>query len=331
MEASMQSSDTTKTSTSWSQPILGVSPQIRGVIDQINRVGPTDASVLVIGESGSGKELVARSIHDRSQRIGKPFIAINCGAVAGNLIETEIFGHEKGSFTGAVRSHEGVFERANGGTLFLDEVTEMPCELQVRLLRVLENRRFFRVGGTQEIVVDVRVIAATNCCPLAAVRDRKLREDVLYRLAAFPIDVPPLRQRGHDVELLARHILDTLNEKARTRKQFSAEAIRTLYRHSWPGNVRELRNAVERAHILADDNVEIAPLVMNGEAAAPVTNALQVPVGSRLEQVERALIEATLQHFEGNKRQAAEVLGCSLKTLYNKLNGYSRAPQFAQS
>jgi DNA-binding NtrC family response regulator len=274
---------------------------------------------------------VARSIHDRSRRAGKPFIAINCGAVAASLIETEIFGHEKGSFTGAVRSHEGVFERANGGTLFLDEVTEMPCELQVRLLRVLETRRFFRVGGAQEIVVDVRVIAATNHCPLAAVRDRKLREDVLYRLAVFPIDIPPLRQRGNDIALLARQFLDTLNAKADTCKQFSAESIQTLHRHSWPGNVRELRNAVERAFILADDAVEIAPLVMNGQEAATAADALQVPVGSRLEQVERALIEATLQHFAGNKRQAAQALGCSLKTLYNKVNVYNREPLFAQS
>ncbi len=315
----------------WSQPILGVSPQIRGVIDQIGRVAPTDASVLVIGESGSGKELVARSIHERSQRADKPFVAINCGAIAGSLIETEVFGHERGSFTGAIRSHAGVFERADGGTLFLDEVTEMPTELQVRLLRVLETCRFFRVGGTQEIAVDVRVIAATNRCPLAAVKERKLREDVLYRLAVFPIDVPPLRQRGSDVELLAQHFLDSLNGKSGTARQFSAESIHTLRRHSWPGNVRELRNAVERAYILSDNRVEIAPLVMNGDSERATNEALQIAVGSKLDQAERALIEATLEHFDGNKRQAAQVLGCSLKTLYNKLNGYHREPQFAQT
>jgi DNA-binding NtrC family response regulator len=309
---------------SLTQSLLGTSPQILKVLEQIDRVAPTDASVMIVGESGSGKELVARSIHERSRRAHGPFVAINCGAFAASLIETEVFGHEKGSFTGAVRSHEGVFERAHGGTLFLDEVTEMPADLQVRLLRVLETHRFFRVGGTQEITVDVRVIAATNCCPLTAVREHRLRKDVLYRLAVFPIDVPPLRDRGRDVEQLAQHFLGALNAQAGTDKRFSTGAMQLLQQHSWPGNVRELRNAVERAYILSDGPVELVPLVMSAwEIATADSGDLRIAVGAKLEEAERSLIEATLEHFDGNKRQAAVVLGCSLKTLYNKVNGYS--------
>jgi DNA-binding NtrC family response regulator len=321
--------------------LLGASAAMREVFRLIERVGPTEASVLLTGESGSGKELAAQSIHDCSARRGKPFIAINCGAIPAGLIEAELFGYEKGSFTGAVRAHAGVFERAQGGTLLLDEVTEMPLDMQTRLLRVLETRKFYRVGASTEYACDVRVIAATNRCPLQAVQSGQLREDLLYRLAVFPIDLPPLRSRGDDVELLAGHFLAELNAQAMTQKRLSALARMTLKQHSWPGNVRELKNCLERAFILADSTLELAPLIQNGNArhAEPVSGGeyarererLDIRVGSRILDMERSLIEATLDYFKGNKRHAADALGCSLKTLYNKLNGYSQSQQCANS
>src|SRR5271167_172192 len=204
--------------------LVGESSAMLQVFRLIEKVGPTEASVLLTGESGSGKELAARSIHDCSLRRGGPFVAINCGAIPAGLIEAELFGYEKGSFTGAVRGHAGVFERANGGTLLLDEVTEMPADMQTRLLRVLQSRKFYRVGASTEYSCDVRVIAATNRCPLTAAQSGQLREDLLYRLAVFPIDMPPLRSRGDDVELLANHFLAELNEQAMTQKRLSAHA-----------------------------------------------------------------------------------------------------------
>src|ERR1700678_2226935 len=233
-------------------PLLGASAAIQEVFRLIERVGPTEASVLLTGESGSGKELTAKSIHDRSLRRGGPFVAINCGAIPAGLIEAELFGYEKGSFTGAMCGHAGVFERADGGTLLLDEVTEMPADMQTRLLRVLESRKFYRVGANIEKSTDVRVIAATNRCPLQAVQSGRLREDLLYRLAVFPIDLPPLRERGEDLELLAAHFLAELNEPGRTQKRLSSLARMSLKQHTWPGNVRELKNCVERAFILGD-------------------------------------------------------------------------------
>jgi DNA-binding NtrC family response regulator len=294
----------------------------------IERVGPTDASVLLTGESGSGKELAAQSIHDRSLRRGGAFLAINCGAIPAGLIEAELFGYEKGSLTGAVHAHAGVFERADGGTLLLDEITEMPMEMQTRLLRVLETHRFYRVGANVELSTDVRVIAASNRCPLQAVRSGQLREDLLYRLAVFPIELPPLRSRGNDVELLAGHFLDELNARAGTHKQLTAHSRMTLKQHSWPGNVRELRNCIERAFILGDQVLELAPLLqsqVSRAAGADDRERLEIRVGSRIHDMERSLIEATLDYFQGNKRRAADALGCSLKTLYNKLNGYSQS------
>lgn len=316
--------------------IIGGSAPMQRVFDMIERVAPTDVTVLVIGESGSGKELVAQSIHERSNRARGPFVAINCGAIPATLIEAELFGYEKGSFTGASRAHAGVFERAKGGSLFLDEITEMPIEMQTRLLRVLETQRFTRVGGTQDVVTDLRVIAATNRDPFRAVKEGKLREDVLYRLAVFPIHVPALRDRAEDVLRLAEHFLAERNRAAGTSKRLSAQARAHLQHHPWPGNVRELKNAVERAFILADDDLDLVPL---GTSAAPSPGAfdatgaaaIHVPVGARLDQAERSLIEATLLHYQGNKRRAAQVLGCSLKTLYNKLKGYAREPVWAES
>jgi DNA-binding NtrC family response regulator len=307
----------------------------------IERVGPTEASVLLTGESGSGKELAAQMIHECSPRRSKPFIAINCGAIPAGLIEAELFGYEKGSFTGAVRAHAGVFERADGGTLLLDEVTEMPLDMQTRLLRVLESRKFYRVGASTEYSCDVRVIAATNRCPLTAVQAGQLREDLLYRLAVFPIDMPPLRNRGDDVELLASHFLADLNSQSMTQKRLSAHARMTLKEHSWPGNVRELKNCIERAFILGDSLLELAPLIQNasrseGADLSPngriaARDRLEIRVGSRIYDMERSLIEATLDYFKGNKRRAADALGCSLKTLYNKLNGYSQRQECANS
>src|SRR5271154_267878 len=248
-------------------PLLGSSAAIQEVFRLIERVGPTEASVLLTGESGSGKELAAQSIHDCSLRRGAPFLAINCGAIPAGLIEAELFGFEKGSFTGAVRGHAGVFERAEGGTLLLDEITEMPLDMQTRLLRVLETKKFYRVGANTELATDVRVIAATNRCPLQAVQSGQLREDLLYRLAVFPVHMPPLRERGNDVDLLADRFLDELNVQAATQKRFTALSRMTLRQHSWPGNVRELKNCVERAFILGDQLLELAPLIQSSAAA----------------------------------------------------------------
>ena len=314
--------------------LLGASSAMLEVFRLIERVGPTDASVLLTGESGSGKELAAQSIHAYSARRAGPFIAVNCGAIPAGLIEAELFGHEKGSFTGAVRAHAGVFERAEGGTLLLDEVTEMPLDMQTRLLRVLETRKFYRVGAGVELSTDVRVIAATNRCPLQAVQNGQLREDLLYRLAVFPINLPALRSRGDDIDLLAEHFLAELNARAHTRKRLSALARMTLKQHSWPGNVRELKNCIERAFILGDEFLELAPLIQNSSSdrgGAGGRERLDIRVGSRIDDMERSLIEATLDYFKGNKRRAADALGCSLKTLYNKLNGYSQNPECANS
>ena len=326
-----------------SDSLLGNSVAMQEVFRLIERVGPTDAGVLLTGESGSGKELAAQMIHECSARRDRPFLAINCGAIPPGLIEAELFGYEKGSFTGAVRAHAGVFERANGGTLLLDEVTEMPLDMQTRLLRVLESRKFYRVGANTEYTSDVRVIAATNRCPLSAVQAGQLREDLLYRLAVFPIDMPPLRDRGDDVELLANHFLAELNAQSGAQKRLSAHARMTLKQHSWPGNVRELKNCIERAFILGDSVLELAPLIQNaarneqGAGAQQSTGTaadrerLEIRVGSRIYDMERSLIEATLDYFKGNKRRAADALGCSLKTLYNKLNGYSQRQECANS
>ena len=310
--------------------LLGESVAMQEVFRLIDRVGPTEASVLLTGESGSGKELAAKSIHQCSARRDGPFLAINCGAIPAGLIEAELFG-ETASPSG-VSVHAGLFARAQGGTLLLDEVTEMPLEMQTRLLRVLETRRFYPVGTNMEIISDVRVIAATNRCPLQAVQNGQLREDLLYRLAVFPVALPPLRSRGDDVELLAEHFLAELNAVGRTQKRLSAVARMTLRQHSWPGNVRELKNCVERAYILGETVLELAPLIQGSTRdAATDRERLNIRVGSRIHDMERSLIEATLDYFKGNKRRAADALGCSLKTLYNKLNGYSQSQECANS
>jgi DNA-binding NtrC family response regulator len=305
--------------------LQGASAAMQEVLRLIERVGPTEAGVLLTGESGTGKGLAARSIHELSARRGKAFISINCGAIPASLIEAELFGIEEAPEAAA---RPGAFERAQGGTLLLDEITELPMDLQVRLLRVLETGRFYRAGASTESACDVRFIAATNRCPLQVVQSGRFREDLLYRLAVFPIEMPPLRDRAADAELLAMHFLAELNRRAQTQKRLSAPACAMLRQHSWPGNVRELRNCIERAFILADSTLELKALVQNGGAER---ERLDIRVGSRIHDMERSLIEATLDYFKGNKRRAADALGCSLKTLYNKLNGYSQSQECVNS
>jgi DNA-binding NtrC family response regulator len=277
----------------------------------------------LIGESGTGKELAAHTVHELSRRRDAPFLPLNCGAVAPQLIETELFGHERGSFTGADRQHKGFFERANGGSVFLDEVTEMTMELQVKLLRVLETGQFTRVGGTSQIATDVRVIAATNRDPEKAVAEGKLREDLYHRLNVFPINLPPLRERGADIEQLAFFFLEEQNSAEGTHKSFSRDAIVRLYQHHWPGNVRELRNYVQRAYIMADDVVE-GDLALTPQAPkADEGTVITIHVGTPLAEVERRVTMATLAYCGQVKRKAAQILGVSLKTLYNRLEAYN--------
>jgi DNA-binding NtrC family response regulator len=310
--------------------LVGSSAPMQEVYNLIARVAPTSASVLIAGESGTGKELVAETIHELSRRKDKGLFALNCGAVSPNLIESELFGHEKGSFTGADKRHLGYFERAAGGTLMLDEITEMSPELQVKLLRVLESGKFLRVGGNDPIEADVRIIAASNRDLTESVKSGALREDLYYRLNVFTIHLPPLRDRGTDIELLAQHFLEILNSAEGTDKRWSPQALRTLAKRPWRGNVRELRNAVHKAYILADreineDAIEASEPIRNGEVTSNADGKLEVSIGSEIAAVEKRLIIATLDHFEGDKRKAADTLGISLKTLYNRLSVYRAA------
>jgi DNA-binding NtrC family response regulator len=302
--------------------LLGASPPMQALYEMLNRVAPTDASVFLIGESGTGKDLAAQTLHLLSRRAKAPFLPLNCGAISPTLIESELFGHERGSFTGAQRRHKGYFERAHTGTLFLDEITEMPIELQVKLLRVLETGAVVRIGGDQAVDVDVRVIAATNRDPLKAVQDGKMREDLLYRLQVFPVMMPPLRERGEDIQLLADYFLGQLNERQGTGKVWSEDSLDRLRTHSWPCNVRELKNVVHRAFIMADHEItpRCLPREVGGDSGS--IRSLNFQVGSSIEDVERRLIMATLDAYAGNKRKTADILGVSLKTLYNRLNTY---------
>ena len=303
--------------------LIGGSPIMQHVYDQIGRVAPTVATVLITGESGTGKELAAQTIHELSRRHKEAFLAINCGAISPQLIESELFGHEKGSFTGATRDHRGYFERANNGTLFLDEITEMPMDLQVKLLRVLETRTFVRVGSDRLIETDIRVIAATNRKPEEAVAEGKLREDLMYRLQVFPLHMPPLRERGDDIMLLAQQFLNQLNQEEQTNKHFSQTTLALLNVYDWPGNVRELKNVVHRAYIMADEIIDNDCLPAGfGSTKAPQGSTLQLRVGATVEEMERQLIYATLEKYGGHKERTAEVLGLSSKTLYNRLRQY---------
>jgi DNA-binding NtrC family response regulator len=304
--------------------LYGNSPVMQNLYRQIDKVAKTALSVLIVGDSGTGKELIAKTVHDKSQRNAKAFIPVNCGAIPASLIEGELFGHEKGSFTGAIHQHIGYFEHASGGTIFLDEITEMAPDMQIKLLRVLETGTFHRVGGTEQIEVDVRVIAATNRDPQVAVKDGRFREDLLYRLAVFPIRVPPLRERQGDIELLAQRFLDQFNAAEKTSKVFSKRALEALGQHSWNGNVRELKNTVHRAFIMADKVVELPGPTQppRNKRAVRREGFLDVWIGTPLLDAQREIILATLAHFDGDKRQAASTLGISLKTLYNRLESY---------
>lgn len=315
-----------------SSKILGRSPAAFALARSIVKAAPTDASVLIIGESGTGKEIVARAVHDRSARRDAPFVALNCGAISPSLAESELFGHEKGSFTGASSTTMGCFERAHPGTLFLDEVTEMPLAMQVQLLRVLETGQYHRVGGTEQLSVDLRIIAATNRDPKEAALAGTFRMDLLYRLAVFPIRVPSLRERRSDIAYLAQRFLDELNHQENAAKVFSPTAMEVLEAYNWPGNIRELKNVITRAYIMADHEISIEPLNSGRRSGSPELKQgfLKIPIGTSLTHAQHALIMATLDHYSGDKRRTALALGISPKTLYNRLEQFRKAPNSAE-
>lgn len=309
--------------------LVGKSPRMQRLFEEIEMVANTDANVFIVGESGSGKEVVANTIHYLSRRRNKPFIAFNCGAISPTLIESEIFGHEKGAFTNAIKRREGYFEMAKGGTVFLDEITEMPIELQVKLLRVLEEGRFRRVGGNDEINIDARIIAASNRDPARAINDGKMREDLYYRLNVFPIEVPPLRNRLEDIPLFSHFFLQKLNETEEKKvEKIDPDFIEALQAYEWPGNVRELRNVINRAFIMARTDtltVECLPDKLAGGRRKRSKDAVTIPLGQPMEEVERIVIEETLNMTDGDRRKTAEILGISYKTLYNKTKKYKSA------
>ena len=312
--------------------LVGSSKKMQEVFHLVEMVAPSTASVLITGESGTGKELVARTIHDLSTRKGKPFIAINCAAIPETLIESEIFGHEKGAFTGALERRVGCFELAEGGTLLLDEIGEMPVATQAKLLRVLEDRKLRRLGSKIETTVDVRVLAATNKVPEEAVASGHLRNDLYYRLNVFNIHMPPLREHKEDLPDLVQGLIGDMNSKHNRNVQMLSDAVMNLFQgYSWPGNVRELRNTLERAVIVCEGSVIETKHLPPGfghapaRAAAMDPNALHLGVGTTVEEAERQLIMKTLEATNNNKTRAAEILGISLKTLHNKLKEYGAA------
>jgi transcriptional regulator with PAS, ATPase and Fis domain len=305
--------------------LVGRSRSIREMHDLIQLVAATDASVIITGESGTGKEVVAHAIHTLSNRRDKPFIALNAAAIPEGLIESELFGHEQGAFTGATRARPGSFELANGGTLFLDEIAEMPVALQPKLLRILEGNHARRLGGSREIEFDVRVLAATNRSVTAAVRDGLLREDLYYRLNVFEIALPPLRERADDVVLLSRHFVREFSEKHDMPVEGVSDTARALLEaYAWPGNVRELRNVIERAVIMARtgwiEPRHLSPHIQMIKAGAPAT--IQLAAGMTLAEAERLLILNTLERTGQNKAEAARQLGLDVKTIRNRLRGY---------
>ena len=307
--------------------LVGNSDLMREVYTLIEQVAPSSASVLITGDSGTGKELVARTIHKMSPRRDKPFVAINCSAIPETLMESELFGHEKGAFTGAASRRQGCFELADTGTLLLDEIGEMPPLLQAKLLRVVEERAVRLLGSRKEIQVDVRLLAATNRNPHEAMEDGKLRSDLLYRLNVFSIHLPSLGDRKEDLPLLAQHLVTQLAEKHNRPARFiSSSALSALQFHAWPGNVRELRNVIERAVIICSgEQIErhhFAPYPIEQRERLRNEDTITLPVGTPLEEVERQMIMRTLQKTKNNKTRAAELLGISLKTLHNKLNLY---------
>jgi DNA-binding NtrC family response regulator len=307
---------------------VGASPEFRRLVGMVERVAPSDSSVLITGETGSGKEVVAKLLHARSRRAERPFVVVECASLQETLLQSELFGHERGAFTGADRAKPGLFEVAHGGTIFLDEIGEVSLTTQVKLLRVLDTSTFRRVGGTQEIRVDVRVIAATNRDLAALVRQGTFREDLLYRLSTIALAVPPLRARPGDIELLALHFLSVLNERLGLRRRLGAAALDELRGHAWPGNVRELRHAVEAAVVVCD-GPEIAPEHLPASVRArssvgrdftPASTSSDTPDGfPTLEQLEQSHIALALRLSNGHRAQAARLLGISERNLYRKL------------
>lgn len=302
-------------------PIIGQSPAIQQVMETIGQVAPTEASVIILGESGTGKELVARTIHNLSPRGDGPYLGINCAALPANLIESEMFGHEKGSFTGAEEARKGCFELAQNGTLLLDEFTEMRPELQAKLLRVLEERKLRRVGGSREMPLDVRVLAAANCDLSRAMSTGRLREDLYYRLSVFTITMPPLREHPDDIPALAQGFIHAFAaESHRPITGIDEDCLMALQSYAWPGNVRQLRNVIQRAVALSPGpHIKRADLPPEFQYRSAAGSSFQVRVGATLEEVEQDLIARTIAAFRGNKTRAAKALGISLRTLYNRL------------
>jgi DNA-binding NtrC family response regulator len=303
--------------------LAGRSPHIASLRKEVMRVAPTDASVLLQGESGVGKELVALAIHAESGREGQ-FVALNCGAIPPDLLSSQLFGHERGSFTGAAGRHLGLFEQARRGTLFLDEITEMPPHLQVHLLRALETRTIRRVGGTEELPVDVRIVTATNRVPAQAIDAGMLRQDLFYRLAEFPLLIPPLRERPEDILPIAEHFLARLNRQYGTHRAFPRDIEAQLLQYGWPGNVRELKNVVQRAFILAESDL-VRPdldLLRTARPVAETASTITFAVGTSLAEIERRMLFKTLAFFDNNKARTAEALGVTTKTIYNRLAHY---------
>jgi DNA-binding NtrC family response regulator len=312
--------------------MVGRSPIMHRVYDLIAKVAPTEANVMFAGESGTGKEVAAHTLHQLSRRSKGPFVALNCGAIAPNLIESALFGHERGAFTGAETAHVGVFEQAGGGTLFLDEITEMPLDQQVKLLRILEARTFSRLGSKQVLNADFRLISATNRDPEAAVAAYTLRLDLYHRINTFPLTLPPLRVRGEDIILLATRFIEELNQAEGQNKHLSQSCYPALLRYAWPGNVRELRNQLQRSFIMADQVINPSDLDLPADVVSTEIGAtheepvVAIAAGSDLALAERRLIEAAVRRAEGVRSRAAQMLGISPKTLYNKLKLYESNP-----
>jgi two-component system, NtrC family, response regulator HydG len=312
--------------------LVGRSPRILELYRMIEQVASSTATVLITGESGTGKDLVARTLHQLSPRASRPFVAVNCAAIPATLLESEIFGHEKGAFTGASAMRTGCFEQAHEGSLFLDEIAEMPADLQSKLLRVLEDRKFRRVGGNRELTVDVRVIAATNADVKQLRQQGRLREDLYFRLNVFTLHIPPLRERSEDIPVLVEHFLEEFRREERPGVAgFSAAALELLTEYRWPGNIRELRNVVQRAVLLCAGG-EIQPEHLPGELRggslhrrSDDNGSLRIPIGTSVAAAERRLIVETLRALGGDKPKAAEVLGISLKTLYTRLHKYDES------
>ncbi|HET8676633.1 MAG TPA: sigma-54 dependent transcriptional regulator [Blastocatellia bacterium] len=306
--------------------IVGRSKQMQNIFEMIEAVAKSDANILIVGESGTGKELIANAIHYNSHRAKGTFVKVNCSALPKELIESELFGHTKGAFTGAARDKEGLIARANGGSLLLDEIAEMPLELQPKLLRALQERVYYRLGSEKPVEVDFRLICSTNRNPPEAVRSGQLREDLYYRISTITIEVPPLRERTDDIQVLADHFLKTFADKyQKPLEGFSQSAISVMFNYHWPGNVRELESAIERAVLLAKgDHIEASDLPFTAtEAPATNNNQFHVPPNMKLEDIEREVIYQTLQRTKGNKQAAATALGIYRPRLYSKIRKYN--------